>query len=85
MCYRLAVGVFVLLHLASCGTTATEIGERTNSMINRQEQAIDTERGKIVYTSEACEGNTEGVDSSRCARVLKDKDAKDSEKPPKKK
>ena len=60
MFYRLAVGFFVLLHLASCGTTATEIGERTNSMTNRQEQAIDTERGKIVYTSEACEGNTEG-------------------------
>jgi hypothetical protein len=53
-------------------------------MINRQEQAIDTERGKIVYTSEACEGNTDGVDSSRCARVLKDKDAKDSNDPPKK-
>ena len=53
MFYRLAVGLFVLLHLASCGTTATEIGERTNSMINRQEQAIIPSRGKIVYTSEA--------------------------------
>ncbi len=84
MFYRLALSLCVLLHLASCGTTATEIGERTNSMINRQEQAIDTERGKIVYTSEACEGNTEGVDSSKCARVLKDKGAKDSKDPPKK-
>ena len=84
MFYRLAVSLYAVLHLASCGTTATELGERTNSMINRQEQAIDTERGKIVYTAEACEGNTEGVDSSRCARVLKDKDAKDSNDPPKK-
>lgn len=82
MSCKMWAGFLILLNLMACGTTATEIGERTNAMVNRQEQAIDTERGKIVYTSEACEGNTRDVDSTRCARILKDKDAKASDEPP---
>lgn len=71
----------VVLSLSGCGTTATEFGVKTSSAINRQDQAVDPERGKIVYTSEACDGSTEGVDSSMCAVAVKDKEGKSNGEP----
>jgi hypothetical protein len=81
MTVKLFLSLVLMTSAAGCGTVATELGERTNSIINRQEQTVDNERGKIVYTSESCEGNTSNADSSRCAVVMRDKQPKKIETP----
>lgn len=66
--------------LAACGTVATELGNRTNSTINRQEHhSVDIERAKIIYTSDNCEGNVRKSESSKCARLPDEKATNDKD------
>ena len=67
--------------LIGCGTIATELGNSTNTRINRQEHhSVDIERPKIIYTDDNCEGDATEIESSKCAQVLRDKGAKGKSK-----
>lgn len=73
--------LILLCSIFGCGTAATQLGDRYNTSINRQEHhSVDIERAKIIYTSEECEGDKEEIESSKCARVIQDKNPKDKGK-----
>ena len=75
------INCLLLSMLMGCGTLATELDNSTNTLINRQEHhSVDIERSKIIYTDDNCEGDVTEVESSKCARVLKDKGAKGKSK-----
>lgn len=67
--------------LISCGTLPTVLDAKILEPGNSQYRVTDIEREKIVYISEECEGAAKEIDSSKCARVLKDKDPRDEGKP----
>lgn len=79
---KISTILILLSSIFGCGTAATQLGDRYNTSINRQEHhSVDIERTKIIYTPEECERDKTEIDSSKCARVPKKKDPKHEGKP----